>query len=88
MAVGGSSNHRQRIDQHHRDGASADEPALSGLGLLCQRGLHGASIRVLVAAPQPLDGRIDPPWVTPEGWQGFICGSAMGGGLLEFGKAP
>ncbi|WP_233805051.1 choice-of-anchor Q domain-containing protein [Paraburkholderia sp. HP33-1] len=32
----------------------------------------------------PSTGRIDPPWVTTEGWQGFSGQSSF----LEFGKAP
>jgi hypothetical protein len=34
--------------------------------------------------PGGSSGRIDPPWVTTEGWQGFIGSSEF----LEFGKAP
>jgi len=45
----------------------------------------GASIRSLgSSSANPSTGRIDPPWVTSEGVQGFIGGS----GIVEFGKAP
>jgi len=36
------------------------------------------------SAASPSTGRIDPPWVTTEGWQGFIGN----GEFVEFGKAP
>ncbi|WP_185735470.1 Ig-like domain-containing protein [Burkholderia sp. Bp9090] len=36
------------------------------------------------SAASPSTGRIDPPWVTTEGWQGFI-GNAE---FVEFGKKP
>jgi Bacterial cadherin-like domain len=36
------------------------------------------------SAASPSTGRIDPPWVTTEGWQGFIGESEF----VEFGKAP
>src|SRR6202022_815019 len=36
------------------------------------------------SATTPSTGRIDPPWVTTEGWQGFIGQYEF----LEFGKAP
>ncbi|MFM0030737.1 Ig-like domain-containing protein [Paraburkholderia madseniana] len=36
------------------------------------------------SAANPSTGRIDPPWVTNEGWQGFI-GNAE---FVEFGKKP
>jgi hypothetical protein len=36
------------------------------------------------SAASPSTGRIDPPWVITEGWQGFIGSSEF----VEFGKAP
>ena len=36
------------------------------------------------SAPTPSTGRVDPPWVTTEGWQGFIGQYEF----LEFGKTP
>jgi hypothetical protein len=36
------------------------------------------------SAASPSTGRIDPPWVTTEGWQGFIGHTEF----FEFGKAP
>jgi len=38
----------------------------------------------LASAATPSTGRIDPPWVTTEGWQGFIGQYEF----LEFGEAP
>jgi hypothetical protein len=36
------------------------------------------------SAPNPSTGRIDPPWVTTEAWQGFIGENE----IIEFGKKP
>jgi hypothetical protein len=36
------------------------------------------------SAGNPSTGRIDPPWVTTEGWQGFLGQYSF----IEFGKAP
>jgi hypothetical protein len=36
------------------------------------------------SATNPSTGRIDPPWVTTEGWQGFLGQYSF----IEFGKAP
>ena len=36
------------------------------------------------SAQSPSTGRIDPPWVTTEAWQGFIGNYEF----IEFGKAP
>jgi Bacterial cadherin-like domain len=44
----------------------------------CPGGIAGGS------SSTPSTGRIDPPWVTTEGWQGFSGQNAF----IEFGKAP
>ena len=67
---------------------AAPNSAGAGRGLLRQRGLHRRSRSAERPGQQRhvglSTGRIDPPWVSTEGWQGFSGQN----NFLEFGKKP